>query len=225
MATREERVKERIKTSLRKYRRLLQKAADEDINEADTRIIVNSFLSEVLGYDQFFEITSEYRINKQYADYVLKIDKKPKIIVEAKAINIELKRNHLRQASGYATDEGIEWIVLTNGNIWELYYVKFSKPIEKHLVFSVDILAKHINARKRLDFLYLLTKESVVRDELQDFWDKKCNLCAANVRKVLFSEPVLRRMRLDLAKLTGYKIDNDDLEHLLKTEVVRPGIH
>ncbi len=221
MATREEKVKERIKTGLRKYSKILQKAFDKNVNEADTRIIINNILSEVLGYDQFSEVSSEAMINKQFADYLLKVEKKPRLIVEAKQVGVELNLNHLRQASNYATDEGIEWIILTNGRVWNLYHIMLKDRSIKQLLFSVDILDKNVPIKRKVEFLYLLSKESIAKDILPAYWEKKCDFCPANVKKVLLSESVLKRVRLDLANLTGSRIDSDELRQLLIDEVIR----
>jgi len=56
-------------------------------------------------------------------------------LIEAKAINIELKDAHVKQAVDYAANEGITWVVLSNGAVWRLYCLKFGKPIDKDSCF------------------------------------------------------------------------------------------
>lgn len=221
MTKKSDRVKERIKQGIQKYSKTLQRAIDENLNEADTRNIVNNILGEALGYDEFFDVTGEYRIRGQYADYVLKIDKNPKVVVEVKAINTTLNENHLRQATSYAVNEGIEWTILTNGNVWQLYHLTFSKPIENHLVFSTELLSKDIKPREKVELLYLLTKESMTKNEMKDYWQKKLALSATNVLKILLSESVLQKIRRELRARTGYKIGIDDLRDLLQTQVIK----
>ena len=46
------RVQERIVEGLKKYPKILAASRDRDINECDTVVIVNDFLSEVLGFDK-----------------------------------------------------------------------------------------------------------------------------------------------------------------------------
>lgn len=221
MVKRSDKVKERIKQGLRKYSKTLQRAIDEKLNEADTRSIVNNILGEALGYDEFFDVTGEFRIRGQYADYVLRIDKNPKVVVEVKAINTCLNENHLRQVTNYAANEGIEWIILTNGNVWQLYHLTFSKPIENHLVFTTELLSKDIKPREKVELLYLLTKESVTKNEIKDYWHKKLALSAVNVLKILLSEPILQKVRRELSARSGYRIGIDDLRDLLQTQVIK----
>ena len=40
----------------------------------------------------------------------------------------------MKQAVDYAANQGIEWVALTNGNIWRVFRVIFAKPIDADLV-------------------------------------------------------------------------------------------
>jgi hypothetical protein len=59
----------------------------------------------------------------QPARIVVTVDEKQRFLIEAKAINIELKDAHVKQAIDYAANEGITWVVLSNGAVWRLYCV------------------------------------------------------------------------------------------------------
>ncbi|HZL25568.1 MAG TPA: hypothetical protein VFC39_03460, partial [Acidobacteriaceae bacterium] len=41
----------------------------------------------------------------------------------------------------YAANQGVEWVLLTNGIMWRVYRVQFSKPIEHELVVEVNFCA------------------------------------------------------------------------------------
>jgi len=75
------------------------------MNESDTSNIINDMLGEMFGYDKFFDVTTEYKIKGQYADYGVKIDDKLTFIIEVKAIGVSLNDNHIFQASSYASTE------------------------------------------------------------------------------------------------------------------------
>ena len=115
-----------LKTYKRKY--LVQRFSELD--ESATRLMVNSFLTEVLGYEELAEIKTEYAIRGAYADYVIQVGKRKQLIVEVKSIQADLNEHHLRQALNYAANEGIDWVLLTNGSKYELFRVIFSKPID-----------------------------------------------------------------------------------------------
>jgi len=214
-------VKEHMKKEVDKYSKVLRVALEKDINESDTSNIVNDMLGDIFGYNKFFDVTTEYKIRGQYADYVIKINEAIRMIVEVKAIGIKLSPNHLLQAVTYAANEGIEWVVLTNGHVWQLYHVLFVKPIDKQLVFSVDLLDENVKPSEKIEHLYLLSKESLTKNILDEYWEEETALGADNIVSVMLSDGVLERIRRDLKQLTGYAITAGELRDKLKTEVIR----
>ena len=74
-------------------------------------------------------------------DWAIKIaPDKISVVVELKRVNIDLNKNHLKQASRYAIDIGCEWVVLTNSRRWELYHVEFGQPPDTKLISSWNLL-------------------------------------------------------------------------------------
>ena len=102
-------------TSIKEYKSKYLIKKHENLDESGTRIMINNFLSDVLGYKELDEIKTEHRIKGQYADYVIQLEQKDKkgtkikqhIVVEVKAISLSLSESHIKQAKGYAVDEGI----------------------------------------------------------------------------------------------------------------------
>ncbi len=115
----------RIRAGIKKYKDIITSAKNRDVNESDTVTIITDTLAEICGYDKYAEITREYAIRNTYCDLAIKIDDKPIFLIEVKAIGIDLKANHLRQALGYAANEGVEWVILTNGDHWQAHRVIF----------------------------------------------------------------------------------------------------
>jgi len=105
-------------------------AKDRDINESDTVVIITDMLSNVFGFDKYAEITSELAIRGTFCDLAIKVDGNVKYLIEVKANGLDLKESHLRQAVGYGAQHGIQWVVLTNGIVWELYKFAFRQTDE-----------------------------------------------------------------------------------------------
>jgi len=120
------------------------------LKEADTRIIINCFLSSVLNYKQFDDIKTEYRIKSDYADYVIQLNKKLRMVVEVKAMELDLTIRHLKQAFNYAVNEGIDWLMLTNARQIMVCKVIFGKPPEIKLLYNVDLM----DNKKRIKKIY-----------------------------------------------------------------------
>jgi len=57
--------------SLKKYSKKYLHGKLTELDESGTRLMINEFLSDVLGYAPIEEIKTEYMIKGTYADYVI----------------------------------------------------------------------------------------------------------------------------------------------------------
>jgi len=69
-------VKERFSKTVSKFQKVLQIAKDKDISESDTVAIVGDIFAEVLGYDKYLELTSEFAIRRTFCDLAVKVSTK-----------------------------------------------------------------------------------------------------------------------------------------------------
>lgn len=204
------------------FQKILVSARDRDINEADTVTIVSDILSDVFGFDKYAEITSEFAIRNTYCDLAIKIDGKVKYLIEVKAIGLGLKENHLRQAINYGANEGIQWVVLTNGVEWEIHQIKFEKPIQSELICNCNFL--EINPKKTDDQekLFLLCKEGLSKAAMDEFAERMENVNRFIMGAILLDEAVLATIRRELRRIVpGLKIEQQEIENLLKNEVLK----
>jgi hypothetical protein len=146
-----------LKDKIKIYKRKYLKKEFSNLDEAATRIMTNSFLTEVLGYTELEEIKTEFRIKSEYADYVIQIKRKKHFVVEVKAISIDINEKHLRQSVSYAANEGIDWILLLNGREIQLYRLNFGKPITTTLIYKIDLLNAE-DLKKSPELIWNLTK-------------------------------------------------------------------
>src|SRR4026208_2213200 len=116
-------VVERLAAGIKTFQPILTTARARDVGEADTVTIVKDMLADVFGYDKYSEITSEFVIRGTFVDLAIKLDGKAQIVVEVKPIGLDRKAAYIKQAVDYGANEGIEWIVLTNGVLWQIYKV------------------------------------------------------------------------------------------------------
>lgn len=214
-------LREQLKTYKRKYLR----KEFSTLNEADTRIMTNSFLTEILGYRELEEIKTEYRIKAEYADYVIQLKRKKHFVVEVKSIELDINEKHLRQSLSYAANEGIDWILLLNGREIQLYRVNFGKPISTTLIFKIDLFNSD-DMKKAPELLWNLTKKGVERGDLEHFWKRTNALNPDNLSKLLYSEEIVKRLRNDLKEQTGIYFQMEDvaasLAHIISEKVDFP---
>ena len=225
MASIPKKVADRLIKQVGQFQRVLQKAKDRDVNESDTVTIVTDMLAGVFGYDKYLEVTSEQAIKGTYCDLAVKIDGKIKFLIEVKAIGLSLKENHLHQAISYGANEGIDWVVLTNGTCWEIYKLRFEKPIACDLVCRFDCL--ELNPRKQDDQsqLFLLCKEGVSKAAIEEFHEQVQIVNRFVIGATLLTEPVLNVLRRELRRLFGgVKVTNDDIEEILVANMLKRDI-
>ncbi|MDA9155492.1 type I restriction enzyme HsdR N-terminal domain-containing protein [Methylophilaceae bacterium] len=216
------RFKQTFKKNYPKYKRLLIKAKDKDINEADTVDIITGILNDILGYDRYRDITREYLIKGTYCDLALKINDKLKILIEVKAIGVELKDTHLTQAVGYGATEGIEWIILTNGLCWKCYKITWKNKVESHLVYELDF--GNISFRKDDDSIavYGISKDGFKKNIVQTHYQYQQLVNKYNVGSVLLSDFIARQIRTQLKKVNPkIKIDVQIIKAILENEIIK----
>ena len=225
MAKATKKVEERFKNELKKYQNILKTATARDINESDTVIIVSDIFSDVLGYDKYAEITTEYAIRGTYCDLAVKIDNTVHFLIEVKAIGISLKDMHIRQAIGYAANEGIDWVILTNGVIWQIYKLTFQKPIEHELVLELDLLNLNPRDQRTVEMLFLLSKEGISKSAIDDFRQRQKAVNRFSIAALLRNDVVLNVVRRELRKLyKGIKVDKEEIEEIIINEVIKRDI-
>ena len=218
-----QKVDRRIADAIARYRPILEQAKARDVNEADTVTIVKGLLADLFGWNPFFEVTSEYAIRSTYCDLAIKSDDQLRFLIEVKAIGADLRENHLRQAVGYAANQGLEWVVLTNGAVWQAHRVTFGKPITNDLVFELDFLAsaahKDSVVRNRA---FLLSKEGMTRSAIADYHEERLAFSKFNVAAVLRSDDVLAVARRELKRaFPALNPTVEQIRAMVETEVLK----
>lgn len=168
-----------------------------ELDESGTRLMINSFLTEVLGYSPIEEVKTEYMIRGTYADYVIQTRGVRQFLVEVKALSFSLSDKHLRQAINYGANEGIEWALLTNGRCFEFYKILFNKPIESRKVFSFD-LSDPSQLKSCVELLQYLHKDAVTNKGLPLLWNKNCALDPLTIAGLLYAAPVTNFLKRTL---------------------------
>jgi len=215
-------VADRLVAGMKRFKPVLESAKSRDVNESDTSLIVTDMLAEVFGFDKYNDITREYAIRGTYCDLATKIDGKLQTLIEVKAIGVALRENHVKQAVDYAANQGVEWVVLTNGQIWKVFSVSFSKPITADLVLELDMLAINPNDEDAQDDLFLLSKESVQRSGLGAYNDQLRVRSRFNLAALIMSDTVLHVIRRELKRLSpDIRISVDELREALAHEVIK----
>ena len=213
---------DRAKASLRRYQKVLDSARTRDVNESDTVVIVTDFMSDVLGYDKYEDITTEFAVRSTFCDLAVKRGGRVQFLIEVKSVGTDLRDNHLKQAVDYAANQGVEWVILTNGGSWRAHRVRFEQPIANDLVFAADLLDPEAKPPALLEKLYLISKEAGGVSEIDQYWRHREATSRYVVAQVLLDAPVLAVVRRQLRTLfPGLKVSEDDVAELLRADVLK----
>ena len=174
---------EYIRTKLASFSR-------QDLKETPTRTIVVDQLLVALGWDvrDPDQAQLEYpTVDGKSVDYALKIDGKPVILVEAKALGDPLTDvKAITQVVGYAANAGIVWCILTNGVDWQVYCSVENCQAPDKLMFEVSIDARKSegqSVQQLAEKMWLFSREGMAKGMLDE--KRKQTFTDRKVRKAL----------------------------------------
>lgn len=214
--------RERVRSGLRRYVKPLQELVNRDANEGDTRLLVTDVLCDLLGYDKYSDLTTEYMVRGEFADYGIRIDGTMLAMVEVKRCTTKLSVRHLRQLEMYAVNEGTEWLILTSGVTWQVYRLIPGMPVTIDLVLEIDLLSGTEPLAKKADDLAFLSREFLKRGKLDEIWQVSAATASGKLAEVVLSDAVLLEAKRELRRRTGYVMEASDLGRLIRDNVIRP---
>lgn len=213
--------RDRLRTQIKRFAKPLSDLSARSANEGDTRLLVTDFLCDALGFDKFADLTTEYQVRGEFADYGVRIDGELIAFIEVKRMGTKLGPKQLRQVEMYAVNEGVEWVILTNGAEWQLYHLTGGLPIIIDAVFVINLLSD-ISASTKIDQFFYLTRESLKRSQIDDLWKARRATSPVSLAQVLTSELVMTVVRKELRRITGHNADPVELTRIMRETVLRP---
>ena len=110
-------------------------------NETRTRQVLIDPLLRKLGWDVSNPniVQLEYRVEQGRPDYALMSKGKPLAVVEAKRLGSDLGDDQIIQALTYAVAAAISYMIVTDGDKWEMYNVFEKVPWKKRLLMKLEL--------------------------------------------------------------------------------------
>ncbi|MFI9551483.1 type I restriction enzyme HsdR N-terminal domain-containing protein [Nonomuraea endophytica] len=213
--------RDRVRAAIRRYSKPLTDLIARDANEGDTRLLITDFLCAGLGYDKYDDLTTEYQVKGEFADYGIRIDKQLVAFIEVKRCSQKLNAKHLRQVQMYAVNEGVEWMILSNGQVWQAYHMTAGLPVVIDLALEVDLLSE-TGLSTKTDALFYLTKEAFKRRLIDDLWRARAATSPKSLAQVLLSDVVTDAVRKELRRQTNHNAEVGEIHRILRSEVLRP---
>ena len=215
-------VAKRLTSAVPKFKKILAKAKERDVNESDTVTILVDMLEEVFGFDRYSEITKEYAIQGTYCDLAVKTGKRVEYLIEVKAVGLDLNDKHLKQAVNYAARSGVKWVVLTNGIKWELHKISLKDKVHNEKLFVFDFMEMNPRQKDQQELLFLLCKRGVQKDLIDDYYEYRQSVNRYTIGALLLTDSVARIVRKELRNLKpDIKVDVEEINHLIHNEVIK----
>jgi len=163
---------EYLLSEVKRLARLLEKDLNAKLNEATTQAKYIQPLLEALGWQLSAErLVLEYPVKGTSVDLALLSKGKAVAFVEAKRLreNLSLKDKEADQALQYGYHAGINWCILTNGELYKVYDAFAKVDHEKKLIASFSVTKAAQDPDGELGKVRLLSYEAVTSGELSRY--------------------------------------------------------
>ncbi|MBB1075797.1 TerD family protein [Rhodoferax sp. 4810] len=213
----EEKVVE-LQQALKQFIPQIKAASEQQVNESNTRMILDRMFTDLLGY-AMTDIKTEQAIQGRRADYVLRVDDQDLLVCESKRAGLPLKDKHVFQATSYGAYSGIRWALLTNLVSWRVYHISTQDMVTANLVFAINLLPEM--RLEDCERLLLISRYGMTRKGLlAKVWNEVSALTHENMIRAILTDDVINKIRLVIKRDTGCGFDNDTVRHVLEDMLI-----
>jgi hypothetical protein len=187
------------------------------LSEYDTRAeFIDKYL-EALGYTELGDIQRGSPVESgNFPDYVLLVNGKAAIAIEAKKLGAQLGSKEAGQVIAYCANLGVRWGAVTDGRYLKLYDAPvLGVPPEDRLVLSVDLA----DYKDRDDFETRIYPdlELIAKTELESGAGLERRVALEAVRELLTTSNsrTVKTLRKELDDVKKIKMSSTDLSELV----------
>lgn len=203
--------------------------ASAQMNERDVEDKILRPLIDLLGWDLFLDVTSQYPVQAGtttiHVDYALLDDNSALVFIETKASQRKLDDDSADQLVSYMRSAGIEWGLLTNGQYLQIVRVEsHSNSQNDHILAEIPLSELNSN----WEIMRILSKDALTSGEssqIADQFDTRkqgIRTLQNNRSKILrettellvdyAGEPLIREIETETAKFIDELINEIKLE-------------
>lgn len=187
------------------------------LSEYDTRAEFIDRYLEALGYTELGDIQRGSPVDSgNFPDYVLRINGKPAIAIEAKKLGSSLGAKEAAQVVAYCSNLGVRWGAVTDGREFKLYDAPvLGVPPEERIVLSLNLA----DYKDRDDFEARLYPdlELIAKTELESGAGLERRVALEAVRELLTSShaKTMKALRRELDETKNIKLAASELAELV----------
>jgi len=204
---------------INRIRTIIPDFKNKNINEAQTKEWLIKPFFELLGWDFSNPdevIPEDDDSTGKRPDYCFYINKKPKLLLEAKQINNSLDDiKMITEKMNYCSNSQVPFLIITNGELYRIYYSELKGSGKDKLLQEFSIL-NDIDE----EIIEKLHKSNVEYDKLLIY--AKNIFILTNIKKTieyLFQSPnkkIIDIINEKLKEILGHKFGNDEIEESLR---------
>lgn len=193
-------------------------------SEEQIRIWVIDAFRNALGYDHA-QIDTEKKALGDKVDIVLHNDNEVFMVVECKNIRRKINKQVAEQAARYAASLSAKWACVTNGQVWQLFFIESRAGTEPLMVkvFDISLLDEDGVSDEDAACLYLLTERAITCGDTNRALHEVA--CCSNLRLIdsLESDYVVAAVRKEMNRRykeeTGVNVplEDEDVRELIKS--------
>jgi predicted type IV restriction endonuclease len=186
-------------------------------SEYDTRAVFIDRYIDALGYTELGDVRRGSPVEAgNFPDYVLRVNGKPAIAIEAKKLGAQLGSKEAGQVVGYCANLGVRWGAVTDGRHLKIY----DAPVlgvspEERLVLSVDLA----DYKDREDFEARIAPEVelIAKAEIESGAGLERRVAQEAVREILTTagSKTLRALRRELDETKAIRATAPELSELV----------
>lgn len=204
----------RINKHIKKMVSQIKNAAEQHLNESNTRMLLDRFFTDILGY-KIEEMKAEVKIQGRRADYVLAVGDKDVLIVEAKKAGMQLKQDQIFQATSYAAYSGMKYVLLTNLCEFILFKVKTDGIVDCDVIFSIDLLSDF--DIKDIKNLALISRYGMTKPELLEIlYEQSMATGVENIARLLLEGEVLDVIKNIIKRENSCEVTNEQIQESIE---------
>jgi hypothetical protein len=113
-------------------------------------------------------------------------------------------------------------VILSNGVTWKIFKIIFTKPIQNILVCEIDFLKLNHKNKDHIENIFLLSKEAISKDSLEEFYIQKQATNKYMLGNLLTMDSVINAIKKELKTVyPEIKVNNEEISTVLLRDVIK----
>lgn len=147
--------------------------SSQQINEQNIREKIVRPLVELLDWDLYFDVESEYTIQTGTThpriDYVLLDDSTPEVLIEIKSSSAGLGTDDRKQLTSYMKLTEVDWGLLTNGHRFQILRLQANtQSVEEWVLAEISL----DDLSQEWEYFEVISKEMILSGQAQELADQ-----------------------------------------------------